>query len=166
MRGKASISVDGSFISKSDVPLISPEESFDCPFGCVYFTYTNSKLSLSAQSSVDPSIRVIYHLRSKKVSQGGFFTTTSYALSQRITVSNTKTLPVENLTIIDQVPVSEDSDITEIGEPRIACTWNRFSISNGEVKAVKVGSGIVAQWHEADEVGVEVETLGKDGKLN
>ncbi|KAF8907342.1 hypothetical protein CPB84DRAFT_1844039 [Gymnopilus junonius] len=29
--GKASVYVDGSFISKSDIPLVSPEESFDCP---------------------------------------------------------------------------------------------------------------------------------------
>ena len=40
------------------------------------------------------------------------------------------------------------------------------SISSAEVKAVKVASGIVAQWHEADGLGVEVETLGKNGKLN
>ena len=31
---------------------------------------------------------------------------------------------------------------------------------------LKVASGVVAQWHGADETGVEVEALGKDGKLN
>lgn len=32
---KASTYVDGSFISKLDIPLVSPEESFDCPLGYV-----------------------------------------------------------------------------------------------------------------------------------
>ena len=34
--------------------------------------------------------------------------------------------------------------------------------------AVSVAPGVVAQWHGADEAGVEVEALsmGKDGKLN
>lgn len=31
--GSSSVYVDGSFISKSEVPLVSPEESFDCPLG-------------------------------------------------------------------------------------------------------------------------------------
>lgn len=31
--GLASVYVDGSFISRSDVPAVSPQESFDCPLG-------------------------------------------------------------------------------------------------------------------------------------
>ena len=41
--------------------------------------------------------------------------------------------------------------------------------SSGEVKAVppvKVASGVVAQWHGADEAGAEVKALGSDGKLD
>jgi len=34
--GNASVYADGSFISKSDVPLVSPDESFDCPLGYVF----------------------------------------------------------------------------------------------------------------------------------
>lgn len=31
--GKSSVYVDGSYISNSEVPLVSPDESFDCPLG-------------------------------------------------------------------------------------------------------------------------------------
>lgn len=34
LRGSASVYVDGSFISRSEVPPSSPGESFDCPLGC------------------------------------------------------------------------------------------------------------------------------------
>jgi hypothetical protein len=33
LSGVASVYVDGSFISRSDVPAVSPQESFDCPLG-------------------------------------------------------------------------------------------------------------------------------------
>lgn len=36
LKGSASVYVDGSFISRSDVPPSSPGESFDCPLGCVF----------------------------------------------------------------------------------------------------------------------------------
>lgn len=35
IKGTASVYVDGSFISRSDVPAVSPQESFDCPLGYV-----------------------------------------------------------------------------------------------------------------------------------
>ena len=33
LSGIASVYVDGSFISRSDIPAVSPQESFDCPLG-------------------------------------------------------------------------------------------------------------------------------------
>jgi len=33
LSGIASVYVDGGFISRSDVPAVSPQESFDCPLG-------------------------------------------------------------------------------------------------------------------------------------
>ena len=137
--------------------------------------------------SVDPSIQVIYHPRSEKVSQSGIYTkSTEHVFSQQITISNTKTLPIENLKIIDQVPVSEDPQIAVklvspalgvLGVPGEGFGWGNSkssSISSSTANEggpkvplpVSVASGgVVAQWHGADE-GVDVEALGKDGKLN
>ncbi|KAG6907017.1 hypothetical protein DXG01_010886 [Tephrocybe rancida] len=77
----ASVYVDGSFISRSDAPLVSPLENFDCPLG------------------LDPSIRVTYHPRERKVSQAGFVYSKSsiYTLTTRITIHNIKSTPIENL---------------------------------------------------------------------
>jgi len=149
LRGQSSIYVDGSFISKSEVPLVSPEESFDCSLG------------------VDPSIRVTYHPRSKKVSQSGFYTkTTNHIFSQRITIFNTKTLPIENLKIIDQVPVSEDSAITvKLVNPALKLPGEVGGV-DPKASPLKVASGVIAQWHGADEESVEAAVLGRDGKLD
>ncbi|KDQ11504.1 hypothetical protein BOTBODRAFT_35378 [Botryobasidium botryosum FD-172 SS1] len=93
--GETSVYLDGSFISNSPVPPVSPEESFDCPLG------------------VDSSIRLTYHPRTTKSSQTGFYTKTQiHAYAQRITVFNTRTRAVENVTVLAQVPVSQDSAIT------------------------------------------------------
>jgi len=43
------------------------------------------------------------------------------------------------------------------------------AVGGGEPKVLSplsVALGVVAQWHGVDEAGVEVEDLGKDGKLN
>lgn len=98
--------VNGSFISRSDVrhvPFVSLEESFDCPLGYVRSSYTYVPFTVM-------SIRMMYHPRSKKVSQSGFYTkTTNHVFSQWITISSSKKLPIENVRIIDKAPVSEDS---------------------------------------------------------
>ncbi|KAK7436848.1 hypothetical protein VKT23_018870 [Stygiomarasmius scandens] len=95
--GSACIYVDGSFVAKTNLPVVSPRETFDCALG------------------VDPSIRINYHPISKKGSQSGLipFTqkTTSLRYSQRMTICNTKTKPVQLLTIRDVIPVSDDERI-------------------------------------------------------
>ncbi|PPQ80767.1 hypothetical protein CVT25_001904 [Psilocybe cyanescens] len=172
LAGNASVYVDGSFISKSDVPLVSPEEKFDCPLG------------------LDPSIRVTYHPRTKKVSQSGFYTKSSnHTFTQRVTVHNTKASASGagsgslSIKVVDQVPISEDSVITvKLVQPALVVPAVDGASSVGAAgkggeprlpAPVKVSSGVTAMWDGADEVGqggegesgVDLESLGKEGRF-
>ncbi|ESK90597.1 mucoidy inhibitor a [Moniliophthora roreri MCA 2997] len=163
--GQASVYVDGSFISKSPVPAVSPLEKFDCPLG------------------LDPSIRITYHPQSKKSTTSGFYQkSTSYEYIQRITIHNTKANRVPLLKIVDQIPVSEDAQITvKLVNPALKVPTGSTkpqavagSSSGGETTVVeasagpnvKVAEGVVAQWDGADDPSVDVNALGKDGKIN
>lgn len=74
------------------------------------------------------------------------------------------------------MPVSENPKITvklvnpALSVPEQGFGWgSSVSTANREFRVpppVSVASGVVAQWHGADEAGVEVEALGKDGKLD
>ncbi|KAJ3504191.1 hypothetical protein NLJ89_g8067 [Agrocybe chaxingu] len=150
LRGVASIYVDGSFISRSDVPAVSPQESFDCPLG------------------IDPTIRITYHPRSKKINRSGFTRKTcSYLFDQRVTVLNTKGSAVSNLKIQEQVPVSEDSSITvNLLNPSLVLPHvNRKGVLQ-TAEAVKVMEHVRAEWDGMGEADVEPSLVGKEGRFN
>ncbi|KAJ7644814.1 hypothetical protein FB45DRAFT_1116673 [Roridomyces roridus] len=153
LEGTASVYVDGSFISRSVVPAVSPQESFDCPLG------------------IDTSIRVTYHPVIKKLSHSGFVSrSANHLFSQRITVFNTKSVGIDQLKIIDHVPTSQNSAIeVKLTNPALTVP----SIGEGtsknapkEPQVVKVAKGVKAQWDGVDEPGCEIESLGLDRKLN
>ncbi|KAJ2925884.1 hypothetical protein H1R20_g11211, partial [Candolleomyces eurysporus] len=110
LRGPVSVYVDGSFISLSDVP-----------------PPVTSRRDVWPSSRIGPSIRVTYHPLAKKLSQSGLMfisRTRNYVFSQRITVHNTKSLAIDNLTIMDQIPVSEESSITvKLLSPRLSLPY-------------------------------------------
>ncbi|KAG9226937.1 hypothetical protein CCMSSC00406_0003390 [Pleurotus cornucopiae] len=92
--GPASVYIDGSFVAKSRIPAVNPQETFECPLG------------------VDPSIRTTYAPLSKKASSSGLInktTTTTY--HRQATIRNTKPVAIQNLKILDRVPVSENAQI-------------------------------------------------------
>ncbi|KAG6876036.1 hypothetical protein C0993_006037 [Termitomyces sp. T159_Od127] len=147
LRGTGSVYVDGSFISSSKVPAVSPEESFDCPLG------------------LDPSLRVKYHPLSKqKQYKSEFYTTTStttHVYTQTVTVYNTKSIPVECVRIADQVPVSEDEKIqVKLITPALVV---KDSEGNGRVA---VAEGVSAMWEGADEAEPDTEALGSTGRFD
>ncbi|KAJ6519261.1 hypothetical protein C8R45DRAFT_1057782 [Mycena sanguinolenta] len=160
LNGSASVYVDGSFISRSVVPAVSPQESFDCPLG------------------LDPSIRITYHPVLKTRSQSGFYTkAVTHVFSQRITVHNTKAVAIERLKIVDQIPASQDSQIeVKLVSPALVLpseggsgTSKRASVmlkSQPQAPVVNVANGVVAQWDGTDESTVDIDTLGRDRKLN
>ncbi|KAH6911819.1 mucoidy inhibitor A [Coprinopsis sp. MPI-PUGE-AT-0042] len=176
LSGNASVYVDGSFISRSSVPSVSPDESFDCPLG------------------LDPAIKVTYHPRTKKASQSGLINKTDvYLYTQRITVHNTKNIDVSNVKLLDHIPISEDANVhvklispalqlpgsTDGGSIRSSKGFsltsksgdNSSSTSSATKKIpapVKVSNEVVAKWDDGneEEENIDVGSLGKDGKVN
>ncbi|KAL0946220.1 hypothetical protein HGRIS_012479 [Hohenbuehelia grisea] len=152
LSGNASVYVDGSFISKSSVPAVSPQESFECPLG------------------LDPSIRLTYHPVEKKASKSGFYSkTATQTFTQRITIHNTRSIAIEDLKIVDHIPISEDAQITvKLVAPALTTPSNTGTLGGKGTRPdpVKVSEGVVAQWDGAEEAEAELTSLGKDGKLN
>ncbi|KAJ6624385.1 hypothetical protein B0H10DRAFT_2430916 [Mycena sp. CBHHK59/15] len=136
--GTASVYVDGSFISRSQVPPVSPQESFDCPLG------------------LDPSIRITYHPVIKKLSQSGFYTkTANYRLKiiDQIPASQNSQIEVKLVNPALNLPTESVSSI-------------KAAPANTKPQLVNVTKGVLAQWDGVDESDCEVESLGLDRKLN
>ncbi|KAF9534028.1 hypothetical protein CPB83DRAFT_889802 [Crepidotus variabilis] len=170
LKGSSSVYVDGSFISRSDVPDVSPSESFDCPLG------------------IDPSIRVTYEPRSKKTSRVGsalgfgLSQASKRAFEQRITIHNAKPSSAGSLKLLrvrDQVPVSEDEKIeVKLREPALTVQTKEkekggkkegVAVESVVVKTNEKGCKVTAQWDGGDDSGEvsdsEETHLGKDGKI-
>ena len=124
--------------------------------------------------SIDPSIRVTYHPAIHKASQTGGFSffanfnkTKGTSHIQRITIHNSKPVPVNGIYIFDQVPVSEDERIkVSLVSPALTVPGSEEATLGGSTKvaqSVRVQGGVLAQWH--GEHGAEDPTLGKNGKV-
>ena len=161
LSGTGSVYVDGSFISKSTIPAVSPGESFDCALG------------------LDPAIRIVYHQLSKKSAKSGFYTKTSVtSYTQRITIHNTKARTIADLRIVDQIPVSTDEKIVVklFNPPLPSMQPNVGGAKAGEKSAnnsgakVRVAPGVLAHWGDGTEDATAVDdgtsAVGKDGKLS
>ncbi|KAG5221498.1 mucoidy inhibitor [Salix suchowensis] len=79
--GPANVYIDGSFVAKSRIPVVNPQETFECPLG-------------------------------KKASCSGLINkTTTTVYYRQATIRNTKPVAIQNLKILDRVPVSENAQI-------------------------------------------------------
>src|SRR5271169_2445064 len=69
--------------------------------------------SITSNSSVDKGITVKYHPRQTITSKRGMVLnkSTVQGYSQLITIRNLKSSPLQKLTIMDQIPISEDKSI-------------------------------------------------------
>ncbi|TDL17673.1 hypothetical protein BD410DRAFT_794144 [Rickenella mellea] len=121
--GHANVFMNNSFVAKSWVQHVSPQESFTCSLG------------------VDPAVRVTYHPQNKKVRTVGSMLTSKTAYStfeQRISVKNTRLAPIRRLVIKEQVPNSSDS--------RIKITLLEPKELHGQTGAKQIREGVLAQW--------------------
>ncbi|RXW17065.1 hypothetical protein EST38_g8784 [Candolleomyces aberdarensis] len=179
LEGPANVYVDGSFIARSTIPAVNPEEKFECALG------------------IYPAIRITYHPLAKKLSQSGLLSKSKvYNYTRRITIHNTKNSTVEGIKIIDQIPVSEDATITvklispALQLPNFSSPANAAPVSPGDTgsvpssgkgglfrniggsgnnsnspsdtpsdkalkavaKSVKVSPGVIAQWNRPDDL--------------
>lgn len=151
--------LDGNFVSKSQVPDVSPQESFTCSLG------------------VDPSVRITYHPQSKVSSTagGGLMSTKTKitAFKQRITIKNTRAASIARLVVQDRIPVSEDSRIKvavhQPSEKAIGPVAGPGSSSHGgasnssslgasalsknadQVLVEKISKNVVARWAQKEE---------------
>jgi hypothetical protein len=90
LRGKAGLTLDGTFLGSTTLPACSPDNAVNLSLG------------------VDPSILVTYAKPTVRRATSGFFNKEDCAVFKRVCIiKNTKSTPVSIL-VLDQVPVSED----------------------------------------------------------
>ncbi|KAJ8700911.1 hypothetical protein PTI98_003889 [Pleurotus ostreatus] len=161
--GPTNVYIDGSFVARSRIPDVSPQESFECSLG------------------VDPSIRVTYTPLSKKVSSSGLINkTATTAYSRQATIRNTKSIVIENLKILDRIPISEDSQIVvklikpalSLSESPQSPSENRgmldkaggyqFKTAKSSNTLLRVAENVSAQWEGED----GEDGTGKDGRIS
>ncbi|KAH8115728.1 hypothetical protein DFH11DRAFT_1507331 [Phellopilus nigrolimitatus] len=145
--GQANVFLNGSFVAKSSISHVSPQESFSCSLG------------------VDPAVRITYHPQSKKTkTTGGTVLTTkmkTVTFEQAITVKNSRLTRLPRLLIKDHVHVSRDAKIkVNVIEPK------GLSVGGGRGKAVALQNGVVARWVQrgGDDIG-EVRPYEEESSL-
>lgn len=149
----------------------------------------------TSDTSLDPAVRITYHPRVEKSSQSGLINKTATKIfTQRVTITNTKLIPIDTLKVIDGIPVSKDARITvklkspELSLPGLANTVQRSISGSGSIRNGVGGNGgslngdrgktknrpastkvsskplVLAQWHDGE--NVETDALGQDGRIN
>ncbi|KAJ7789955.1 hypothetical protein B0H14DRAFT_3571580 [Mycena olivaceomarginata] len=167
LSGTANVYVDGSFIARLHRPLGQPA----------------GKLRLPARSG--PSIRITYPPISKQLSQSGFYKkSATHGFTQRIMVHNTKSVPVDGLRIVDQIPASRNAQVKvklvqpalplgegdAAGKGAAGAESNAGAETKGKKSAsVSVSKGVVAQWDGGDDTERRVGwvcAVPAQGKIN
>ncbi|KJA24213.1 hypothetical protein HYPSUDRAFT_38990 [Hypholoma sublateritium FD-334 SS-4] len=166
--GSANIYVDGSFVATTVLPLANPREIFTCALG------------------LDSFLRVKYQRTLENTTVEGLFKRyTNKTYSHQITILNTKTMPIENLHVVDNIPVSQDERIhvnlliPELSQPSaesVSSLENVFKSGNDHISSPEEASGHGAQptekvqvkvyWDSEGDPNIDPNTMGKNGRLN
>ncbi|KAG4434543.1 hypothetical protein IFR05_009984 [Cadophora sp. M221] len=152
LKGPLGLTLDGSFLGQASFPRCSAGESFSLPLG------------------VDPAINIAYPKPTVRRSQTGIFSKEdSNVFTRTVIITNTKhNAPIE-LTVIDQVPVSEDERLKiEIANPRglkvggEAIRTGQSAFTTSAVASVKTGG--TAKDVRASVYGADGKDVGQNGK--
>jgi hypothetical protein len=102
LKGPLGLTLDGSFLGQSTFPRCSSGESFSLPLG------------------VDPAITIAYPKPTVQRSQSGIFSKEdSNVFTRSVLIVNTKHNAAAEITVLDQIPVSEDERLKiEIINPK------------------------------------------------
>jgi hypothetical protein len=94
-------------------PLWQPVGEYQLPARVRFLCLSRPLLvRLFAHRSLDPSIRITYPPISKQLLQSGFYKkSATHGFTQSITVYNTKSVPVDGLCIVDQIPASRNAQV-------------------------------------------------------
>jgi uncharacterized protein (TIGR02231 family) len=141
--GQVSLFRDSVFVGNGRLPLLPPEDQHELGFG------------------IDDSIRVRYALAEEKRSETGIITTSKTdSRSYRTAVKNLHERPIL-LTVIDQIPVSQNADITveltgrsppsrrDVDNKRGILAWD-MKLEPGEERVIEFGYR--AAWPAAKKV--------------
>jgi hypothetical protein len=121
---------------------------------------------------------VTYHPRERKALRSRLLSKiTTEAITQRITLLNSKSITIDNLVVTDAIPVSEDERIEvklinpplvrpSVGNTSSVSTFLGPTANEKKQKPVRVGENIIAQWDGVDEKDFDEDLLGKNGQLN
>ncbi|KAI8056942.1 hypothetical protein BDF22DRAFT_668616 [Syncephalis plumigaleata] len=115
--GQANVFLDNSFVAKSTLKHVSPQESFECSLG------------------IDPAVRITYPPRSKREQTAGFIISRQQTIRfhQRIEIKNTRSAGI-TVMVSDQVPVSEEEKLqVRLVEPSasVVTTASKRPATNG-----------------------------------
>lgn len=145
LKGPAGLTLDGSFMGRTTLPLCSAGDTFSLNLG------------------VDPAIRVAYPKPDVKRATTGIFTKEdSNAYKRSVTISNTRATAGKSiiLMVLDQVPVSEDEKLrVDLQQPR-GLTLTGGAVATG-VGMAAPGKGPAA----AKDWGTATAVLKKAGEI-
>ncbi|KAG9232863.1 hypothetical protein BJ875DRAFT_426897 [Amylocarpus encephaloides] len=125
LKGPLGLTLDGSFLGQTKFPRCSAGESFSLPLG------------------VDPSLNVTYPKPIVRRSQSGIFSKEdSNIFSRTLVIMNTKPNASCELTVLDQIPVSEDERLRiEITSPNGLKPGGQSVRTGVDAAVPRVGAG-------------------------
>ena len=110
LAGPANVFLDQSFVTKTSLKSVSPNEEFSCSLGW-YLLVCALYILLLFNSGADPSVKVVYKPVSRVRGESGLINVSVNFLYTQITeITNTRNEPTTVL-FTDQIPLSRDEKL-------------------------------------------------------